>query len=97
MRDRRSGCVGRLLVRWGRLARNPADAADPPKAAEAGRPESITWEADQLRTFLKGTRASRHWPANLPLATGGMRRGEVLGCGGATLTWTVTGRRSGKP
>ncbi len=65
-------------VRWGRLARNPADAADPPKAAEAGRPESITWTADQLRTFLEGTRASRHWTAHLLLATSGMRRGEVL-------------------
>jgi predicted Zn-dependent protease len=32
-------------VRWGRLARNPADAADPPKAEEASRPESITWTA----------------------------------------------------
>jgi integrase len=66
-------------VRWGRLARNPADAADPPKAADAGRPDSITWSADQLRTFLEGTRASRHWTACLLLATSGMRRGEVLG------------------
>jgi integrase len=66
-------------VRWGRLARNPADAADPPKAAEAGRPESITWTADQLRTFLEATRPSRHWTAYLLLATSGMRRGEVLG------------------
>jgi integrase len=66
-------------VRWGRLARNPADAADPPKAADAGRPDSITWSADQLRTFLEGTRASRHWTAYLLLATSGMRRGEVLG------------------
>jgi integrase len=66
-------------VRWGRLARNPADAADPPKAAEAGRPESITWTADQLRTFLEGTRARRHWTAHPLLATSGMRRGEVLG------------------
>jgi integrase len=63
----------------GRLVRNPADAADPPKSAEAGRPESITWTADQLRTFLEGTRASRHWTACLLLATSGMRRGEVLG------------------
>jgi integrase len=66
-------------MRWGRLARNAADAADPPKAAEAGRPESITWAADQLRIFLEGTRGSRHWTAYLLLATSGMRRGEVLG------------------
>jgi integrase len=66
-------------VRWGRLARNPADAADPPKAGEASRPESITWTADQLRTFLEGTRSSRHRTAYLLLATSGMRRGEALG------------------
>jgi hypothetical protein len=42
-------------VKWGRLAPNPADAADPPKASAVSRPESITWTADQLRTFLEGT------------------------------------------
>jgi integrase len=47
-------------VKWGRLPKNPADAADPPRAAAASRPESITWTADQLRTFLEGTRTSRH-------------------------------------
>jgi integrase len=66
-------------VKWQRLARNPADAADPPKAGEASRPESITWTADQLRTFLEGTRGSRHWTAYLVLATTGLRRGEALG------------------
>jgi integrase len=66
----------RDAVRWGRLARNPADAADPPKAS---RPESITWTADQLRTFLEETRGSRYWAAYLLLATTGLRRGECLG------------------
>jgi integrase len=73
-------------VKWGRLARNPADAADPPKAAAASRPESVTWSADQLRTFLEETRGSRHWTAYLLLwtaylllATTGLRRGECLG------------------
>jgi integrase len=69
----------RDAVKWGRLARNPADAADPPKAGEASRPESITWTADQLRTFLERTRGSRYWAAYLVLATCGLRRGEVLG------------------
>lgn len=36
-------------------------------------------DGDQLRAFLEGTRSSRHWTAYLPLATTGMRRGEVLG------------------
>jgi hypothetical protein len=37
------------------IHRAPADAADPPKASAVSRPESITWTADQLRTFLEGT------------------------------------------
>lgn len=44
----------RDAVKWSRLVRNPAAAADPPKAG-AGRPESITWTAEQLRTFLEAT------------------------------------------
>ena len=78
-------------VRWGRLARNPADAADPPKAGEASRPESITWTADQLRTFLDGTRGSRHWTAYLLLATTGLRRGEALG-----LRWSDLDLNAGR-
>jgi integrase len=81
----------RDAVKWGRLVRNPAEAADPPKAA--GRPESITWTADQLRSFLEGTRGSRYWAAYFLLATTGLRRGEALG-----LRWSDldldTGRAS---
>jgi integrase len=65
-------------VKWSRLVRNPAAAADPPKAG-AGRPESITWTAEQLRTFLEATRGSRYSAAYLLLATTGLRRGEALG------------------
>lgn len=72
-------------VKWGRLARNPADAADPPMVSAASRPESITWTADQLRTFLEGTGGSRHWTAYLVLATTGLRRGEALGLRWADL------------
>jgi integrase len=72
-------------VKWGRLARNPADAADPPRVGQAGRPESITWTADQLRTFLEGARGSRYWTAYLVLATTGLRRGEALGLRWADL------------
>lgn len=63
----------------GRLARNPADAADPPRAGSSGRPESMTWTADQLRTFLAGTAGDRHHTAYLVLAGTGLRRGEALG------------------
>jgi integrase len=72
-------------VKWGRLARNPADAADPPKAAAASRPEAVTWTAAQLRTFFEGTRGSRHWTAYLVLPTTGLRRGEALGLRWADL------------
>lgn len=66
-------------VKWGRLARNPADAADPPRVSSSSRPESVTWSADQLRTFLAGTCDDRHGTAYLVLATTGLRRGEALG------------------
>jgi len=66
-------------VRWGRLARNPADSADPPRASATPAPEMMTWSADDLRRFLDGVSGSRHYPAFLMLATSGMRRGEALG------------------
>jgi integrase len=66
-------------VKWGRLVRNPADAADPPKATSDGRPESTVWTADQLRTFLERTRTSRFAAAYHLIATTGLRRGEALG------------------
>ena len=67
-------------VRWGRLARNPADAADPPR----GGPKSDgvhAWDAITLRTFLVLSRESEDplhalW---VLLATTGMRWGEALG------------------
>lgn len=70
----------RDAVRWGRLARNPADAADPPK----GKPKSDaikTWDAATLRSFLESTREAedRLHPLWVVLATTGMRRGEALG------------------
>jgi integrase len=70
-------------VRWSRLARNPADAADPPKAAASARSEMVTWTAAEVRAFLAGTRDDRLGPAFVMLATTGARRGEVLG-----LRWT---------
>jgi integrase len=67
-------------VRWGRLARNPADAADPPR----GGPKSDgvhSWDAARLREFLAVSAASgdRHHALWVLLATTGMRRGEALG------------------
>jgi integrase len=81
-------------VRWGRLARNPADAADPPKASAAATPELQTWPAEVLQEFLSRSRGSddRLYAAWLFLATTGCRRGEALG-----LRWSdldLTGCRA---
>jgi len=63
-------------VRWGRLARNPADQADPPRAVAA---EMSVWSGEQLRAFLDSVRSDRLFAAWLTAATTGMRRGELLG------------------
>ncbi len=67
-------------VRWNRLARNPSDAADPPRGA--AKSDGVhTWDAATLRSFLESSRESDDqlhvlW---VLLATTGMRRGEALG------------------
>jgi integrase len=67
-------------VRWGRLARNPADAADPPSGGQ--KSDGVqAWDAATLRTFLSKSRESgdRLHALWVLLATTGMRRGEALG------------------
>jgi len=67
-------------VRWGRLARNPADAADPPRAGQ--KSDGIqAWNVATLRTFLAKSRESgeRLHALWVLLATTGMRRGEAIG------------------
>lgn len=67
-------------VRWGRLARNPADAADPPRGGQ--KSDSVhAWDAATLRSFLEASRDSndRLHALWVILATTGMRRGEALG------------------
>lgn len=74
--------VGRALreaVAWGRISRNPADAAQPPSASRARPPEMRTWDGPTLARFLELVRDDRHYPAWLFLATTGCRRGEALG------------------
>jgi integrase len=66
----------RDAVRWGLLARNPADLADPPKQQ---RPEVQVWDAQQLRQFLEHVGTDRLAALWVLLATTGMRRGEALG------------------
>ncbi len=67
-------------VRWGRLARNPADASDPPRSGQ--KSDGIhAWDAATLRVFLDDSRkrGDRLHPLWVLLATTGMRRGEALG------------------
>jgi integrase len=72
----------RDAVRWDRLVRNPADAADPPKPSKRHRSTLLTWSADDLRRYLEATRHLRLHAAWRFLAMTGARRGEALG-----LTW----------
>jgi integrase len=69
----------RDAVKWGRVVRNVADAADPPRAKDARTPEMQTWSAAELARFLGAVQGSRHRSAWLVIATTGMRRGECLG------------------
>jgi integrase len=73
-------------VRWGRLPRNPADAADPPRGGQ--KSDGIhAWDAATMRAFLDASRAAedRLHPLWVLLATTGMRRGEALGLRWADL------------
>ena len=66
-------------VRWGRLPKNPVDAADPPSTRGAAKKEMKTWNAKQLSGFLEATKQDRLAPLWRVLAMTGMRRGEVCG------------------
>ena len=65
-------------VRWGRLARNPADLADPPRVTARGH-ELRTWSAEQLAAFLNSQRTDGQYALWQVLAMTGLRRGEALG------------------
>jgi integrase len=78
-------------VRWGRLIRNSADAADPPRVASSGSPNMVTWTPEALGVFLVGVHNDRMMAAYLPIATIGMRRGEALG-----LRWADVDLEAGR-
>jgi integrase len=88
--------------RWGRVARNVADLAEPPSAKAARAPEMRTWTAEQLRTFLEHVREDRLYAAYHLAAMTGMRRGELLGLrwrdvdldtGRVSIVQTLIGKR----
>jgi integrase len=66
-------------VRWGRIARNPLDAADPPRKSGDGTKEMKTWDKDQLKKFLEAIADDRLHALWHTIAFTGMRRGEALG------------------
>lgn len=72
----------RDAMRWSKLARNPADLADPPRSRS---PETRTWGREELRRFLSSVEEDRLYAAWLLVATTGVRRGELLGLRWADL------------
>lgn len=66
----------RDATKWGRLSRNPAAAADPPRQVKS---EMRAWDGQSMRRFLAGVTDDRLYPLYLLAATTGMRRGELLG------------------
>jgi integrase len=66
-------------VRWNKINRNPADAADPPRAALCGEGEMKIWSVAEIKTFLAHHAESPNYPLWLTLITTGLRRGEALG------------------
>ncbi|MDQ3691701.1 MAG: site-specific integrase [Chloroflexota bacterium] len=78
-------------VRWGRLARSPADAADPPRAGQ--KADVHAWNAPTLTRFLQASQSADDRLHGLwtLLATTGMRRGEALG-----LRWSDVDLDSGR-
>lgn len=61
------------------VARNVAQAADPPRVQRSAGREMKTWSVGELRTFLDALALHRLYAAFLLAATTGMRRGEILG------------------
>jgi integrase len=96
---RRALCAA---VKWNRLARSPADAADPPSLRAAVR-AMTTWSAGELHEFLESVQDDRLSACWRFLAMTGCRRGEALGLrwrdldlerGRATIVQAVVGSRA---
>jgi integrase len=75
-------------VRWGKLSRNPASAADPPSLPRS-RAQSLS--PRELRTFLDHVADDRLFALWRLAATTGMRRGELLG-----LPWRLLDLDAGR-
>jgi integrase len=62
-------------VKWGLVARNVADAAEPPRSR---RPEMQTWDEYELNKFLESARGSQYYALFYTALFTGMRRSELL-------------------
>jgi integrase len=78
-------------VRWGRISRNPLDAADPPRKKGDGAKEMRTWTKEQLKAFLGSVKDERLSPLWHTIAMTGMRRGEAIG-----LRWSDVDLEGGR-
>jgi integrase len=67
-------------VKFGMIARNPADAVTPPRVQ---RPEIHTWDEDEIHTFLEYAKDSAYYALFFTALYTGMRRGELL-----SLRWS---------
>jgi len=73
------------------VARNVAQAAQPPSGSQATSREMRTWDGSTVARFLDLVHDDRHYPAWLFLATTGCRRDEALG-----LRWADVDLETGK-
>ena len=91
--------VHRMLkdaVRWGRLARNAADAADPPRVVST-HAQMVTWTADETGRFLARVRNDRLAAAFCCSPRPGLGAVRYSACDGPMSTLTLAGRRYGRP
>jgi integrase len=65
-----------MAVEWGLLARNPADAINPPHTQGI---EMQIWDEDDIATFLESARTTRYFALFHTAFFTGMRRSELLG------------------
>ena len=62
-------------VKWGLVSRNVADAVDPPRIR---RSEMQTWNENEVKQFLEGTKDSLYYSLFYTALFTGMRRSELL-------------------
>ena len=75
-------------VRWGKLERNPADAADPPRMSRSGANEMKSWSAKELQTFLSENRGAIVFiPCGIPWQRPACAEVRPSDYAGPTLTW----------